>query len=79
VLQVKIIEACNKVLLDKIVSKVNPSKYFSILADETADVSRVDQVSCVRYVEMKHLELHEEFLQFVPILNVTGKRIETNY
>jgi len=40
-----IIEACNKVLLDKIVSRVNASKCFSILADETADVSGVEQVS----------------------------------
>ncbi|XP_060874016.1 zinc finger MYM-type protein 1-like [Metopolophium dirhodum] len=69
-----IIEACNKVLLDKIVSRVNASKCFSILADETADVSGVEQVSlCVRYVEINHLELREEFLQFVPTFDVTGK------
>lgn len=52
----------------------NASKCFSILADETADVSGVDQVSlCVRYVEINHLELRQEFLEFVPTFNVTGK------
>lgn len=61
-------------MLDKIVARVNASKCFSILADETADVSGVEQVSlCVRYVEINHLELCEEFLQFVPTFDVTGK------
>lgn len=65
-----IIEACNKVLFDKIVSRVNASKCFSILAD----VSGVEQVSlCVRYVEINHLELRKEYLQFVPTFDVTGK------
>lgn len=66
-----IIEACNKVLLDKIVSRVNASKCFSILAGEIADVSGVEQESlCIRYVNLK---LREEFLQFVPTSDVTGK------
>lgn len=46
-----IIETCNKILLDKIVSKVNASRCFSIFADETGDISGREQVSlCVRYV-----------------------------
>jgi len=35
--QNEIIDSCNKVLLNKIVSRVNEAKCFSVLADETAD------------------------------------------
>lgn len=68
-----ITKVCNKVLLDKIVIRVNASKCFSILADETADISGVEQVPlCVRYVELTILELREEFLRFVPTSDVIG-------
>lgn len=70
------IDACNKVLLNKVVSKVNAAKCFSILADETADISGIEQVSlCVRYIELNTLTLTEEFLQFVPTSDMTGKGI----
>jgi len=70
------IYACNKVLLNKVVSEVNAAKCFSILADETADISGIEQVSlCVRYIELNTLTLTEEFLQFVPTSDMTGKGI----
>lgn len=71
-----IIDACNKVLLNKVVSRVNAAKCFSILADETTDISGIEQVSlCARYVELNTLTLTEEFLQFVPISDMTGEGI----
>ncbi|XP_025417875.1 uncharacterized protein LOC112688740 [Sipha flava] len=74
--QNNMIDACNKILLDKVVSRVNTAKCFSILADETADISGVEQVSlCVRYFNSNTLKLTEEFLQFVPTNNMTGKGI----
>jgi len=39
IIQNKIIEACNKIILKQIVDKVNSSKCFSILDDETTDVA----------------------------------------
>jgi len=49
---------------------------FSILADETADISGVEQVSlCVRYINSNTLKLTEEFLQFVPTNDMTLKGI----
>lgn len=72
--QNEIIDSCNKPLLNKIVSRVNEAKCFSVLADETADVSGIEQVSlCVRYVELSTLEHHEDFSQFVPAVDMTGK------
>lgn len=74
--QNNMIDACNKILLDKVVSRVNTAKSFSILADETADISGVEQVSlCVRYINSNTLQLTEEFLRFVPTNNMTGKGI----
>lgn len=68
------IDACNKMLLNKVVSKVNAVKRFSILADETADISGIEQVSLgVRYIELNTLTLTEEFLQFIPTSDMTGK------
>lgn len=44
------IDVRSNILLNK-VSKVNATKYFSILADEIADISGVEQVSlCVRHI-----------------------------
>ncbi|XP_068916906.1 52 kDa repressor of the inhibitor of the protein kinase-like [Tenebrio molitor] len=46
----------------------------SFLADETADISGVEQVSlCVRYVDLTTLKIKEHFLQFVPTADVTGE------
>ncbi|KAL4141698.1 hypothetical protein QTP88_004287 [Uroleucon formosanum] len=45
-----------------------------LLADETSDISGMEQVSlCVRYVDLDKLELREDFLQFIPTNNTTGK------
>lgn len=69
-----IIDSCNSILLNKIVGRVNEAKCFSVLVDETADVAGIEQVSiCVRYIDLKTLELHEDFLQFVPTTDASGK------
>lgn len=57
-----IINIINKVLLNKIVSRVNTAKCFSDLTDETADISRTEQVLlCVIYINI--LKLTEKILQ----------------
>ncbi|KAL4135146.1 hypothetical protein QTP88_006789 [Uroleucon formosanum] len=49
---------------------------FSILADETADISCKDQFSlCVRYLETNTLKLREDFLKFVPVTSLTGESL----
>lgn len=65
------INDCNKVLFNKVISKVNAAKCFLILADETLDVSGIEQVSlCVRYVELNTLTFTKEFLQFIPTSDI---------
>lgn len=74
-IQNEIIEICGAIILGKIISKINQAKFFSILADETTDISGIEQFSsCVRYVEKsdKSEILREDFLKFVPVEDVTG-------
>lgn len=74
-IQNDIIESCNTILLRKIAKKVNESKCFSVLADETTDISTKEQLAiCVRYVSDDNM-LHEDFLQFFEIESVTGEAL----
>lgn len=78
IIQNQIIEACNKIILKKIVDKVNSSKCFSILADETTDVATNEQLSLsARYVDDNDI-LHEDFLQFFEINSLTGSDLATS-
>lgn len=72
IIQNRIIESCNTIIIRKIVNKVNQSKCFSVLADETTDIStKVQLAICVRYMS-DDLIIHEDFLQFIEIENLTG-------
>ncbi|XP_055308167.1 uncharacterized protein LOC129572247, partial [Sitodiplosis mosellana] len=73
--QNEIIQIAGNIILDKIVAKINKSKYFSVLADETTDISGVEQFSiCARYVDKVNdkMVLREAFLKFVAVHDVTG-------
>lgn len=73
IIQNEIIESCNHIILKKIVTRVNSQKCFTILTDETADISGIEQISlCVRYLNIETKVLHEDFLQFVPTTDMTG-------
>lgn len=78
-IQNQIIEACDIIIKRKIASEVNSSKCLSILADETTDISTIEQCSiCVRYVKNigtshNQFTICENFLTFVPIKSTCGK------
>jgi len=56
----------------QILSDIFQCKYFSILADETTDVSQTEQLSLsVRFI--KDAKVHKEFLCFVAVSSTTGK------
>jgi len=72
-IQNEIIENCGAVIQRKIISEIQKSKYFSILADETTDVGNIEQFSlCVRYVDEENFRIVERFLNFVPLTKTTG-------
>lgn len=77
-IQNEIIEISNDLILKKLVSKVNSSPFFSVLADETTDIAGMEQMSlCVRIIDPAFSKIEELFLQFVPLQEVTGKAIST--
>jgi len=68
----EIILTCGDIILKKIVNKINKAKCFSILVDETSDISGIEQFSlCARY--FNNGQINEDFLLFVPVTDVTGK------
>ncbi|XP_060855231.1 zinc finger MYM-type protein 1-like [Metopolophium dirhodum] len=74
-IQNEIIAICGDVLLKKIVEKINASKCFSVLADETTDISVTEQLTiCVRYLSGtgNDVQINEDFIMFVEIHSLTG-------
>lgn len=44
------------------------------MADETTCIGGVEQLSlCARYVDLKQAVVREEFLQFIPVTDMTGR------
>lgn len=75
-IQNEIIDICGELIQHKIIEEVKKAKLFAILADETTDIGRVEQVSlCIRYVDFtdnKHHRLKEMFLEYIPTVDVSG-------
>ncbi|KAJ8878653.1 hypothetical protein PR048_019236 [Dryococelus australis] len=78
-IQNEIIDCFGQLIQKKIVKRVKKSCFYTVLADETTDISQVEQFSlCVRYID-DHEEpytVREDFLLFVPVYDVTGEVIE---
>lgn len=69
----ELIDTCTDVLKEDILQQVIKASFFSVLADETADISGVEQLSIgVRYVRFEEgndsLLICEEFLGYAPPL-----------
>jgi hypothetical protein len=74
VIQNEIIGIFGSQIQSKIVSNVRKSVFYSVLADETTDISQIEQFSlCVRYVDEELFKIREDFLAFVPVYDVTGQ------
>ncbi|XP_015376664.1 PREDICTED: zinc finger MYM-type protein 1-like [Diuraphis noxia] len=77
-IQNEIITICGDLILSKLVKMVNSSQCFSVLADETTDVSVKEQLTlCVRFVNGtgKNAKLCEFFLKYVEVHNLTGQHL----
>ncbi len=67
-----IISICEGAIREKILSMF--SSYWSLMADETEDLSNTEQVSiCARFVN--NCEVYEEFLGFVKIAKMNAQTI----
>ena len=68
----QIISLMGDAIQKQILSDISQRKYFSILADETTDVSQTEQLSLsVRFI--KDTKVHEEFLCFFQLLQQQAK------
>lgn len=74
-IQNEIIDAAGTLIKSNIVQRVNKSGYFSVIADESTDVSGIEQFSiCARFVDKTdEYKIREDFLCFIPVEDVTGK------
>ena len=58
-----------------IIKDIQTADYFSIMADETADLSNTEQlVNCIRWVD-DNLEVNEEFIGMHPIPGTNAETI----
>lgn len=77
--QNEVLAAAHRVIKTKIVKEIQDAKFFSVLADETSDISKVEQCNlCIRYVHRESLgkyKICERFLEFVPVTSTTGASI----
>ncbi|GBO42185.1 repressor of the inhibitor of the protein kinase, partial [Araneus ventricosus] len=72
-IQNELINTFGHLIQSQIVTNVRKSIFYSVLADETTDISQIEQFSlCVRYVEDQKYKIREDFLTFVPVYDVTG-------
>lgn len=75
-IQNEILTTCNILILQHLVKNINAAKSFTILADETSDISKKEQLTlCIRYVNSGEKKLREDFLQFVEVKNMSGKAL----
>lgn len=78
--QNNLISICGSVLQHEIVDEVNRSAAFSLLADETADISGKEQLSVgVRFVDEKlNFTVKEEFLGFAELSTLDAEGISSS-
>ncbi|KAM3843293.1 52 kDa repressor of the inhibitor of the protein kinase-like [Diretmus argenteus] len=68
--QNELIQCCADDIRETLLTKVKEAKFFSVLADESMDISGTEQMSiCIRYVsdKDKSTEIREDFLGFCPL------------
>ena len=70
--QNELIEVCGEIIREKVIEEVKQAKFFTIIADETADVSNIEQFTfCVRYVFEDKIQ--EKFIEFLPAEDRSGE------
>ncbi|XP_022171793.1 uncharacterized protein LOC111034753, partial [Myzus persicae] len=75
-IQNEIISICGDVIRNDIISCINDSYVFSLLADETSDISGKEQLSIgIRYFNMQSFEIREEFLGFTEVQDLSAEGI----
>ena len=72
------IQVCGETIRESLICNCRLDKFFSVLVDETTDVSTTEQLSiCVRLVDTtgSQVKLREVFLGFVAVTSTIGENI----
>ncbi|XP_008179014.1 52 kDa repressor of the inhibitor of the protein kinase-like [Acyrthosiphon pisum] len=78
-IQNEIIVAVGDVIVGKIVERIKKCKFFSILVDETTDISTIEQMTvCIRYVDTSCWIIREDFVGFVEMNSTTGLALKNS-
>ena len=77
-IQYQLLEIMGGIMREKVCIDVQNAVYFSLLVDETKDVSKVEQMAIVvRYVHLETATIYERFLRYVPAANLTAESLTT--
>ncbi|XP_025192119.1 zinc finger MYM-type protein 1-like [Melanaphis sacchari] len=78
--QNELITLCGKILKEEIVCEANAANAFSIISDESADISGVEQLTIViRFLDKQSspIKIREEFLGFLPLDKLDAESVAT--
>ena len=76
--QNELLHASAEVITEKITDEIRRARFFSIIGDETRDVSRVEQLSlCFRYVHPEDHTVKERFLGFTDCPQLDASALAT--
>ena len=73
VIQNEILEAIALCMLRKISENIHNATFFTIMADEAADISNKESV-CIRWVD-ENFSVHEDFIAMYPLERTTADHI----
>lgn len=69
-IQNDVISCIGEQILDSVLERIKGARYYTILADETTDISTVEQMSlCFRYFDEKLNDVREDFVCFEDIID----------
>lgn len=79
-IQNELIELMGEKVKSEIISRAKKSKYYSIIADCTPDISHIEQLSLtIRFVDLSSdvdkISVKEHFIEFIPVNESTGERL----
>lgn len=75
-IQNELITSCGNVIKNIIVSAIHKAGIYSLIADETTDVAKNEQLALgIRYVDVDKSEVREDFMGFMIVEKTTGKAI----
>jgi hypothetical protein len=77
-IQNQLIRIISEAAREEILENLKNAKYYPIIVDCTPDISKVEQMSVVRFVQIEEgeeLRIQEHFLDFLPVEQTSGEEL----